>query len=181
MMHAIWKTAPGGWHSCKGSAMSQDVFKYAYFILKVMPILYSTPKYVRVCFSAQVTEWFAPKYLYNAGFPGRCYIFMSSLGFERHKPQVSGLPWLLESGETWPHRLCVASSTLTLTDHDEPVTASPSMLTPGSWPPLACPSVSLTPCLLRESHSHLPTPSRISPPTTSVCQDASIGPCTSQI
>lgn len=170
MMHAIWKKVPGGVTlSCKGSATSQDVFKYAYFILKVVPILYSTPKHVHVCFSTPVTERFAPKYLYNTGFPGRCYICMSSLGFERQKLQVSGLPWLPESGETWPHHTCVASSTLTHMDHNEPITASLNMLTPGSWLPLCCPSVSLTSCLLQEDHSHLPTPSRISPSITSVC------------
>lgn len=111
MMHAIWKKVPGGVTlSCKGSATSQDVFKYAYFILKVVPILYSTPKHVHVCFSTLVTERYAPKYLYNTGFPGRCYICMSSL-------QVSGQPWLPESDESWPHHTCVASSTLTHMDH----------------------------------------------------------------
>lgn len=100
-----------------------------------------------------------PKYLYNTEFPGRCCIFMSSVGFEKHKPQVSSPPsaWLSESGETWPHPTWVTSCTLILMDHD-PITASLCMLTPASWPPGGCPSVSLAPAFSCEISAVLQGP-----------------------
>lgn len=55
------KTVPGGVKvSSKWSATSQNFLKYAYFIVKVMPIWYSTPKQIHVCFSTGLKEWFAP-------------------------------------------------------------------------------------------------------------------------
>lgn len=135
--------------SSKWSAMSQNFLKYAYFIVKAMPILYSSPKYIQVCFSSWVKEWFAPnirvalssqedapclgvgRALRNIGLK---YLVCPLPGF-RSEVKSGSIPTVSPGSpsSSWP------------TSYDSPLM---SMVIPASCPSPVCSSFSHTPCLL---------------------------------
>lgn len=111
------------------------------------------------------------KCLFGIESPGRCSMFMSRLGIEKHRPKASSLPstWLPELDKIWLHLNCLTSSTFILTSHYCPLV---SMLIPASWP---CLSGSSPPhrrrrtlCLLLVRLQHPSGPSHISPSLTTL-------------
>lgn len=79
-----------------------------------------------------------PKYWQNIEFPGRRCLFVSSLGFEKHRPQVSNLlsAWLPEANLLFC-QTCQTFSALILMGAD-PITALPEQHA-HSWPPATRP------------------------------------------